>query len=200
MLGLCSLLYSVALYASTLQADLFEVTNPWWIVTSATVLLLSPLYHAVIIPAIARARGFEVSITPSFVLERFPNLFLGQLLVNLGVVLGSMLFVVPGVLIGLRTIYYKQELLLAGGAIRDAILSSLKRTGLGKRLLEIFAALAIFYCLPLGMEFFVLPLLGSLAQHITSILATALFVGWLNAYITDSYLASIARDTESDVL
>jgi len=200
MLGGCSLLYSAALYASSLQADLFELANPWWILTSATILLLSPLYHAIIIPAIARARGLSTSSNLGETLERFVPLFLGQVLVNLGVILGSMLLVVPGIFVGLRTIYYKQAVILHGATVREAILSSLQRTGAGKRLVEIFLVLGVLYCVPLGMEFFVLAALPLALRHVVAVFGTALFISWANAFVTDSYLQTAARETEPTVL
>jgi hypothetical protein len=76
--------YSGLLYAAGLKAGFLDVRNPYWVLSVGGLLLLSPIYHALLLPAIASAlRGTRADwrAVLSDARDLFPRLFLGEIVV-----------------------------------------------------------------------------------------------------------------------
>lgn len=183
-IGLASLAYSSAIHLASLRADLLDITDPWWVVTIGLVLLLSPIYHIVVIgqvDAFHRGASFPLRTLP---VEAFGDLVLGEVLVNALVVLGSALFFLPGIYIGLRSIFYKQLIILHKARPVEAIRESLKLTMPPRVVLQAFLFLAASYCLPLVIEYLLAPITQVWWIHLVGILVSTSFIAWVNVYIT----------------
>ena len=196
-IGLASLAYSTATHLASVRADLRDPTNPWWVVTIALVVLLSPICHMVVIgkvDAIRRGETFSLSTLP---LEAFPDLVLGELLVNGLVVLGSVFFFLPGIYIGLRSVYYKQIIILHKARPVEAIRESFRMTAAPRAVLRILALLAVSYSLPLAIEYLLAPMTQVWWIHPIGILGSTFFIAWVNVYITLLFGDSVASDVGS---
>ena len=186
-IGVASLAYSCAVYLSSLKADLLEIGDPWWIVTVGLVLLLSPVYHAFVIrKTVAHGVGKAFSLR-DIPMESFGDLVVGELFVNALVVLGGALFLLPGVYVGLRSIYYKQLIVLHKARPLSAVQQSFRVTGNPRVVFHTFLFLAIAYCIPLGIDFLLAPAIRALWFHPVAILVSASFIAWVNVYITLSF-------------
>lgn len=196
-IGLASFAYSSTIQLSSLRADLLEITNPWWVVTVGLVLLLSPIYHvAVIGKAAAFVRG-ESAPLRSLPVETFGDLVLGELLVNALVVLGSALLFLPGIYVGLRSIYYKQIIILHKARPVEAIRESFRLTMAPGVLLRVFLLLAVSYILPLAIEYLLAPMTQTWLSLLIGIVVSTSFLAWINGYITLSFADLTASDEDS---
>jgi hypothetical protein len=197
-MAIASLLYAGVIYASTLRADFLDIGDPWWVVTVGLVILLSPLYHALVIQAVAahaEHRPFSLRDIP---MESFGGLVAGELIVNASVALGSMLFLLPGIYIGLRAIYYKQSIVLRKARAVEAVRASFALMTDSRSLLWMFLLLAGAYAVLLGTDFFLLPVSTAPWIHPIAILISAAFLAWVNGYITLSFLDADDRALTED--
>lgn len=186
-IGVASLAYSSAIYLSSLRADLLDISDPWWIVTLGIVLLLSPVYHMFVIrktTASVRGHAFALRDLP---MESFGDLVVGELLVNVLVVLGAALFLLPGIYVGLRSIYYKQIIVLHKARSLSAIRESFRMTGDPRVVFRMFLFLAVSYCIPLAIDLILTPATQALWVHPIAILVSTLFIAWINVYISLSF-------------
>lgn len=181
-----SLAYSGALYVAGLNAGILDVQSAYWVVTVGAVLLFSPLYHGFVLPwAAADGRPQGVG---SAVLAVFPRLFLGQLLVGAGAVLGAVAFVVPGVYFGVRSVFYKQAIVLEGAQIMPSVRASFARTASARTALWSAASLVVYYGAIVGADL-LFSLLGSgVAAGILSVAVSGALLALLNAFLTDLYV------------
>lgn len=183
-----ALVYSTAIHASSARADILDLANPWWILTAATVLLLSPVFHALVIQsAFASLRGlpFRLRDIPA---ESFGSLVAGEFLVNGAVILGSIFLLLPGVYAGMRLIYYKQSIVLHKTRVLASVRESLLLTADGRRLLGVFVVLGLSYCVPLAIDFLVLPAVDALWGHVLAVVVSSVFVAWINVYLTLAFV------------
>ncbi|MEE8592802.1 MAG: hypothetical protein V3T03_01620 [Candidatus Bipolaricaulota bacterium] len=186
-IGVASLAYSSAIYLSSLRADLLDISDPWWIVTLGIVLLLSPVYHTFVIRrATASVTGQALALR-DLPMESFGDLVVGELLVNVLVVLGAALFLLPGIYMGLRSIYYKQIIVLHKARSLSAVRESFRMTGDPRAVLRMFLFLAVSYCIPLAIDLVLTPAIQALWAHSIAILVSTLFIAWVNVYITLSF-------------
>jgi len=196
--GAASLVYSAAIHASSMHADILDLGNPWWIVTAAIVLLFSPLFHAFIIQrTFASIQGipFRLRDLPA---ESFGSLVAGEILVNVAVVLGSVFFLLPGVYAGLRLIYYKQAVVLHKARISSAVRESLLLTADGRRLVKTFVVLAVSYCVPVGIDLLALPAADALWVHVVAVAISTLFIAWINVYLTLAFVEDAQTDENGE--
>jgi len=114
----------------------------------------------------------------------YGSLVAGEFLVNAIVVVGGIMFVIPGIYFGLRLIFYKQEILIGGARGTAALKMSIARTRQWRETLSLFGALSLFY-LPTIAVFFV-PM--SLVWDLYALLASALTFAWTNILLTRIYL------------
>jgi len=193
-IALVSLVYSSVIHLASLRADLLDIGDPWWVVTVGLVLLLSPLYHAFVVgKAAALVRGEPFPLHHCR-MESFGDLVVGELLVNAFVVLGSALFLLPGIYVGLRLIYYKQIIILHKARPMEAIRQSFRITTAPRVVFQTFLLLAGAYSIPLAVDF----LLPSEPQawwiHPVAILVSTSFIAWVNVYITLSFDELVGRE------
>ncbi len=182
-----ALFFTAIFYLVNRQASLYDVTNPRWVITMASLILLSPFFNGgfiLLLQAQRNGTGLSIGEAIARILPSYGSLVLGELLVNAIVVAGGMLFVLPGVYFGLRLIFYKQEILIGGARGTAALRTSLARTRKWRGLLPLFAAVSLFY-LPAIAVFFV-P--ASLLWDIYALIVSALTFSWLNILLTRIYL------------
>ena len=186
-IGLASLVYSSIIHLTSLRADLLDIGDPWWVVTVGLVLLLSPLYHAFVVgkaAALVRGEPFPLRHYP---MESFGDLVVGELLVNAFVVLGSALFLLPGIYVGLRLIYYKQIIILHKARPLEAIRQSLRITMAPRVVFQTFLLLAGAYSIPLAVDYLFTSATPAWWVHPIAILVSTSFIAWVNVYITLSF-------------
>jgi len=196
-IGVASLAYSSAIYLSSLQADLLDISNPWWIVTVGIVLLLSPIYHAFVIRRTATSLAGRTFTLRDFPMESFGDLVAGELLVNASVVLGAILFLFPGIYVGLRSIYYKQVIVLHKARSLPAIRQSFSMTAKPQVMLQMFLFLAVAYSIPLGSDLILTSASQIVWVHPIAILVSTLFIAWVNVYVTLSFDELTKNDDEN---
>ncbi len=171
--------------------------KPWWVVTVGFVVLLSPIYHAFVIQVAAarfEGRTFSIRDVP---MEMFGDLVAGELIVNAAVVAGSVLFLLPGIYIGLRSIYYKQAIILHKARSLSGVRESFALTVLPRDTLWMLLLLAGAYSVPLATDFLLMPETPTLWIHAVAILVSATFLAWVNAYVTASFMDITKRVSES---
>ncbi len=190
---LLSVVYSGLLYAAVLRAGILDVANPYWVLSVGALLLLSPIYHALLLPAIERAlrgapadwrsalRAWHVS---------FPRLFVGELVVGAAVVVGGLLFLIPGIYAGMRLIYYKQSIVLDREPIGAALRASAQATADQRSTVGLFFRLAALYGCILGLDTLFIAYAPDAAVHVGSVLGSALLLVWMNVLVTTSYVRS----------
>lgn len=182
-----ALVFTGIFYLVNRQANLYDITNPRWVITMASLILLSPFFNGGFILLVqAQQRGEKPSIgrVLSRVLPNYGSLISGELLVNMIVIAGGILFVIPGIYFGLRLIFYKQEILIGGAHGTAALKKSVARTRQWRETLSLFGSLSLFY-LPVVAVFFA-PV--SLAWDMYALFASALTFAWTNILLTWIYL------------
>ena len=190
LLGL-SAVYAAILTLTSARASLYDIDDPFWVVTVAAVILLSPVYHAAFLhlaEGILRGRRRPMAGTGARILICLPALILGELLVNGLVVLGSLAFFIPGVYLGVRFGLYKQAIVFSGAKPMMAIRESLQRTTEWRQTSQVFGSLAVFFSVMIGTAM-LLSFLPSLWMAETMGAAVAaLLLTWINLYLTVVYI------------
>ena len=120
-------------------------------------------------------------------MESFSDLVGGELLVNVLVILGGALFLLPGIYMGLRAIYYKQIIVLHKARSLSAVRESFRMTVDPRTVLRMFLFLAVAYCIPLAIDLVLTPAIQALWVHSIAILVSTSFIAWVNVYITLSF-------------
>ena len=189
-----SLLFSAVLFAANQQATLYDIQNPRWVLSMGLLILLSPIAHSFIlirvhallnqgsVPVLKRGLAASAAF--------YPRLVAGEILVSLVTAAGMFLLLLPGIYIGLRLSFYKQEIVLAGKPLIAALRASMVRTRSWSTLGLIFLILAPIY----GIEVLVGYIAGSVAAGIggviMAIFAAAIGFSLMNVFITAVYLES----------
>jgi hypothetical protein len=193
-----SLLYAAALYAVGLNAGILDIEASFWVVTVAATLLLSPLYHGFVLQWTAVAVGRPAAVGATTI-AAFPRLFIGQLLVGAGAVIGAVALIVPGVYFGVRAVLYKQAIVLEGAKPVQAVRTSFKRTADGKTALWASIALVGFYGVMLGVDVLLTLLHSEVAIGVLSVAVSGALLALLNALLTDLHIVRLpARPVESE--
>jgi hypothetical protein len=186
-----SLVYAGALYAAILQAGLLDIANPFWVLSAGALLLLSPIYHALLLRTIDSAlRGIRVDWRAALAdwPSAFPRLLLGEILVGVAVALGGLLLVIPGIYVGMRLIYYKQAIVLGRAPTTEALRDSVRHTDDWRLIVGLFVGLAALYGCVLGLDTLLVATAPSAAVHIGSVVGSALLLAWMNVLVTASYV------------
>jgi hypothetical protein len=76
-----------------------------------------------------------------------------------------------------------------------AIQQSFRMTRNPRVILQMFLLLSVAYCIPLAVDFLLMPVAQALWVHPVAILLSTLFVAWVNVYITLTF-GEIARHRE----
>ena len=188
---LFSLLFSGALYVANMQASVYDIGSPKWVITMAILILLSPFFHGVVI---LRVRGVESGkdiTTWQALLQTsvsYPRLVVGEILVNLVVVAGLFLFILPGVYVGLRLIFYKQAILIDHATGATALKVSSRRTTGWRISLFLLALLTPFYGLVVLIGYVATVFSWGAFGEGLVLVASALFLIWTNTLLTSLYL------------
>ena len=193
-IAIASLAYSIIIQSASLRSGLLDIGNPWWVLTAGLIVLLSPIYHAFVIARTGASRSGQAFSIRGVPMESFGDLVAGELLVNALVILGSALLIVPGIYIGLRTIYYKQGIVLQKARLVPAIRQSLRLTAQPRAAGQLFAGLAVAYGLPLGFDWLLRPVLPDAWLLPAAVVVSTSFLAWVNVYITCSFDDRVAQD------
>ncbi len=183
--------YSGLLYLLNLQASLYDIGNPRWVLTMAGIILLSPFFNGgfiVLLRAGYSGQRLPLAAAITQVTPAYGSLVLGELLVNIIVGLGAILFVIPGIYFGLRLIFYKQETLIAGARGTAALKLSIVRTSVPGRIQVLFLYLSIAYlpaALSTAVAFFS-PV--NALWDVLAVSSSALVFSWSNILVTRIYL------------
>jgi len=187
---LLSLAYTGLLYAASLRAGLLDIGNSFWILTAGTVVLLSPIYHAVLIPWMAAARSKPVGKEPAArvdVVRVFARLVVGELLVNALVIAGAFLFLVPGIYFGVRLAFYKQAIIIDDRRPVVAMRESFRRTANWRLALVLFGGLAFCYAIATGFDFLLLAVAPAWLLHVGSVIVSAILLLYVNTFVTTTF-------------
>ena len=186
-----SLLFSVIIYLTNLQASILEVQNPRWVVSMAVLILLSPLFHGLFILLVhgyKKRETISVQRALTRTLLLYPRLVAAEILVNLAVVAGLFLLVLPGIYLGLRLIFYKQTILINQTPITIGIQESFQYTLGWHTPLSLLLLLAPFYSLSILVGYIAMTFnLGTFGEGL-GLITSALTLAWVNTLLTSLYL------------
>jgi len=195
-----SLVYSGILHGASLRADLFDVGDPFWILTAGVVILLSPIYHAMLLPGMIARRcgaGEITRETRSPVESTLSRLIVGELMVNGLVIAGALVFLLPGIYLGVRLAFYKHEIIAQDRPTTLAIRESFGKTREGRMALLVFGALGVCYGAAFGIDAL---LLGAATApwliHAGSIAVSTMLLVYVNSFITALYCARSQRQAQ----
>jgi len=188
---LFSLLFSGALYVANMQASVYDIGSPKWVITMAILILLSPFFHGVVILRVRGVQSGKDITTWQALLQTsvsYPRLVVGEILVNLVVVAGLFLFILPGVYVGLRLIFYKQAILIDHATGATALKVSSRRTTGWRISLFLLALLTPFYGLVVLIGYVATVFSWGAFGEGLVLVASALFLIWTNTLLTSLYL------------
>jgi hypothetical protein len=186
-----SVAYSGLLYAASLQAGLLDVRSPYWVWSVASLLLLSPVLHAILIPMIAASlHGARVQWRTVLgdAVMLFPRLFLGELIIGAAVIAGGLLFLLPGIYIGMRFIYYKQAIILGRRSVGAALRESLRSTADWRPTGGLLICLVALYGAAVGLDSALVAFAPATVIHIGAVAGSSLLLAWLNVLITSAWI------------
>jgi hypothetical protein len=174
-----------------MQASIYDIQSPKWVITMAVFILVSPLFHGVVILLVCGIARRE-AISPWRALSQtaafYPRLVVGEILVNLVVVAGLLLFVLPGIYVGLRFIFYKQAILIDQTTGAAALQTSLRCTTGWRIPLVLILLLVPFYGFVVLVGYLVAQYsLGAFGEGL-AVVASALTLVWTNALLTNLYV------------
>jgi len=193
---LVSLLFSVAVYAANIQANVYDIQSPKWVITMAILILLSPFFHGVVILRVSGVEsGKDITIWQALLQTAvsYPRLVVGEILVNLVVVAGLFLFIFPGVYVGLRLIFYKQAILIDHATGVTALRVSSRRTPGWRISVFLLALLAPFYGLVILIGYVVTVFSWGAFGEGLVVVASALSLIWTNTLLTSLYLGPVHK-------
>jgi len=184
--------FSAILYLLNLQAGLYDIQNPRWVITMGGLVLLSPLFNGAYILLVRQVERGEGRLALGRAVSRtavlYGPLVIGELVVNLGVAVGMLLFVLPGIYLGLRWSLYKQAILVDGKGAVAGMRVSFDRTRSGRALIELFVALSACYVPTLAFGYATMAVQLGAAGEVIALLLSALTFSWANAFLTLRYL------------
>ena len=193
---LASLGFMAVQYVTGLKAGVLDIESPWWVLTMAVVLLGSPVVHTWLIVrshAISEDRRATLRAAFSQMAPCFVRLLLGQIVVNALVVGGLVVFVVPGVYIGIRLIYYKQAIIMERLSLSAALLRSAELTADWRTVFVILGQSTPIWTIPFAVvaaaTFFELGIAGD----VLIILGSAISFAWVNALLTMRYRTAMSE-------
>ena len=183
--------FSVILYLGNSPASIYDIQDPYWVIPIATLILLSPLWHGLFILLV---NGYysksPISITEALsqAIPLYTRLFVGEILVNLLVIGGALLFFVPGVYFGLRSSFYKQAISIGGSSTLAGIKDSFTRTQGWRIPTMLLLLLSPFYALAFLFSYVVSAIASGIVGEVLVVLVSALMFAWTNTLLTVIYL------------
>ena len=190
LLGL-SAVYAAILSLTSARATLYDIDDPFWVVTVAVVILLSPVYHAAFLhlsEGILRGRRRPLAGTGARILICLPALILGEILVNALISIGFVAFLVPGIYLGVRLALYKQAIVFSGAKPVVAMRESLRRTVTWRQVGPVLAALAGYFSIMIGTAILVSWVPSLWVAEIVGGALVALLLTWVNLFLTALYV------------
>ncbi|MCD6365814.1 MAG: hypothetical protein J7M14_08060 [Planctomycetes bacterium] len=187
-----SLLFSAILYTVNLQASLYDIQNPRWVLTMGVLILLSPLFNGLFI---LLARGLASNERPSLrdafshTFSSYGALVSGEIIVNLGVALGMILFFLPGIYLGLRWSFYKQAILIDGTKGVDGMRLSYARTRDSRTFVTLLLFLSAFYLPTILLSYAVVSLPLGTWGDVLATFSSSLTYAWANTLLAVLYLS-----------
>lgn len=184
--------FSFLLYLGNSPASIYDMQDPYWVVPIATLVLLSPLWHGLFILLM---KGYysksPISITEALgqAIPLYTRLFVGEILVNLLVIGGALLFFVPGVYFGLRASFYKQAISIGGRTAVAGIRDSFTRTPGWRIPTMLLLLLSPFYALAFLLSYAVSVVTFGIIGEVLGVLVSALMFAWTNTLVTAIYLS-----------
>jgi len=132
-----------------------------------------------------------ISITEALsqAIPLYTRLFVGEILVNLLVIGGALLFFVPGVYFGLRSSFYKQAISIGGSTTLAGIKDSFTRTPGWRIPSMLLLLLSPFYALAFLFSYFVSAITSGIVGEALVVLVSALMFAWTNTLLTVIYLS-----------
>jgi hypothetical protein len=198
---LLSLFFVVILYVMDSQATLYEIENPKWVLSMGAFILLHPIFNGMFILLVhGERRGEPLTLSQALtrILPCYGQLVAGEIMVNLGVLIGFLLLFVPGAYLGLRLIFYKQAIVIDGASAIAGMRTSLAMTQDWHDLVVLLRFLAILYAptfLVVG-AIIALPL-GSIGNWVARAVSVLTFA-WVNTLLTDLYVPHEKEAVMSD--
>lgn len=191
LLLIVALIFSGVLYASNLQASVYDIQNPKWVLTMAILILFSPLFHGafiLLVRAYEMGKAIPAQRALAQTLPLYTRLVASEILVNLLVIGGAFLFVLPGVYVGLRLTFYKQAILIDRAPLNAGLKESFRRTAGWRIPLFLLLLLSPFYGLAILVGYAVMMFpLGAFGEAV-GLATSALTFAWMNTLLTTLYL------------
>jgi len=113
---------------------------------------------------------------------------IGEIVANLIVLAGSLFFVVPGIYLGLRLVFYKQAILFGGLSASEGMRQSFAVTVGWRVPLRILVLLSPFYALPIGAGYLLAAYDFGLLGNLITVAVSTLSFAWTNCLVTVIYI------------
>jgi len=194
-----AVLFAVTLYVASAQAGLDEIENPWWILTMGALILIPPFFDGLfirLVHGLKTGKPLVLRAAIASILPCYGRLVMIGVLVSLGVLLGVSLFLVPGIYLGMRWIFYRQGIVLDGAGGVASLRISIERTRGWRAIVSLICSLAIVYTPTFIIVYAVLTLPLGRVGDVLVIAASALTFAWVNTLLTDLYLRTGAATGE----
>lgn len=192
-------LFAVTLYGASSLAGLHEIENPRWIITMGALLLIPPFFDGLFIHLVHGIKTGKPILLGEAVTRTLPcyaRLVTVAILVNLGVLLGLFLFLLPGIYLALRWIFYRQGIVIDGARGTTCLRMSIERTRGWRAIVSLLGFLAAIYAptFLIGYAVIVLPL-GMVGEGLVIAVSTLTFA-WVNTLLTELYITTGAAAKE----
>ncbi len=190
LLGL-SLAFAGILYAVNQQANIYDIHNHGWVITMGALILISPLVHALFLTRMRadleqRPSTVTTGLTTGGAL--YTRLVGGEIAVSVLAAAGMLLFVLPGIYIGLRLSLYKQAILFDGRTVAGALRESMVHTRYPRQWGIILLIYALIYGGELIIAYGVEAVPAGVFGDALLVVVSGLGFAWLNALLTMIYL------------
>ena len=190
-----SLVFAAILYAVNQQANIYDIHNHGWVITMGALILLSPVVHALFLTRMrADLEQHTSTVTTGLTTggALYTRLVGGEIAVSVLAAAGMLLFVLPGIYIGLRLSLYKQAILFDGRTVAGALRESMIHTRSSRQWGSILLIYSLIYggevLIAYGVEVIPTGVFGDALLVVVSGLGFA----WLNAVLTAIYLQQSA--------
>ena len=187
---LVSLGFMAVQYVTGLKAGVLDIQSPWWILTMAVILLGSPLVHTWLIirsRALFERQRVALRSALSQMAPCFVRLLLGEIVVNALVLGGLVAFLIPGVYIGIRLIYYKQAIIIEHLSLSAALFRSAEFTVEWRTVFAILGQVTPIWTISFAVVAAATFFEFGIAGDVLITLGSAVSFAWVNAFLTLRY-------------
>ena len=183
----------LVLTLTNIQETLYQIENPMWVFGMAVLILGAPFFNGAFILLAhgeMQKKGRPLRYALNRTLTDWPRLVIAGIVCNLLVAAGLLLFVLPGIYIGLRLSFYKQAILIDRCSVTAAFMSSLRRTIGWQFPLLLLVLLAPFYGFSILAVYVVNMFSLGLVGEGLLLVVSALTFAWTNTLLTSLYLST----------